>query len=107
VDRGACWFQRYPGRCGLPNGRATQAPKRYRNQYQTASDRYLSIGADTHGAGLEMCQNGPKMEVSGAIPTLASIPNSPLFSRVFAPISGPTPPNPTEFYTKREKRKIP
>jgi hypothetical protein len=49
-----------------------QAPEQYRNQYQTAADRYLPIGADTHGALLEMRQNGPKMEVSGAIPTLAS-----------------------------------
>jgi hypothetical protein len=67
VDRGACWFQRYPGQSGLPNGRATQAKKRYRNQYQTASDRYASIGADTHGAGQEMSQNDPEMKVSGVI----------------------------------------
>lgn len=43
-----------------------------RNQYQTDWHRYLPIPGDTHGPAQGLCQNGPKMEVSGAIPTLAS-----------------------------------
>lgn len=45
---------------------------RYQNQYQTALNRYMPVPADMHGALSDLCQKVPKMEVSGAIPTLAS-----------------------------------
>jgi len=48
----------------------------YRNQYQTASKRYVPIAADTHGRSSEIYEKAPKMEVSGAIPALAYILNT-------------------------------
>jgi len=42
------------------------------DQYQTASDRYIPIPADTRVFENELCQNGLKTRPSGAIPTLAS-----------------------------------
>lgn len=52
--------------------RAPQAIQRYRNQYQTDSDRCGPIDAYTHGFNFWMCQKGPKTGPSGAIPTLQS-----------------------------------
>jgi len=63
-----------------------QGRERYQNQYQTAWRRYLPIAADTQGAISELGQNGPKIEVSGAIPTLASMLTIPLFHRGFRTI---------------------
>lgn len=70
---------------------APGATDQYRNQYQTASGGYVRIPADTHGFENQLRQKGPKMGPSGAIPTLASIPNSFDFQWIFEVF---VPPNP-------------
>jgi hypothetical protein len=59
---------------GFPN--SPGAVDQYRNQYQTASDRYIPIPTYTLRFQNKLCQNGSENGPSGAIPTLASISNA-------------------------------